>query len=84
MVLVYFGRFTGSVTLRSKLCTSLVHSRYWVSVCTVRGRLTLPMPSIRVAGFTSGQVFCELKIILWNCYKRVLFSSTVGRIYVKL
>lgn len=28
------------------------------------GRLTLPMPSIRVAGFTSGQVFCESKIIL--------------------
>lgn len=48
------------------------------------GRLILPMPSRRVAGCTSGQVFCELKIILWNCYKRVLFSSTVRRIYVKL
>lgn len=44
MVLVYFARFTGSVTLRSKLCTSLAHSRYWVvSVCTIRGRLTLPL-----------------------------------------
>lgn len=53
-------------------------------IYTSGGRLILPMPSRRVAGFTSGQVFCELKTILWNCYKRVLFSSTVRRIYVRL
>ncbi|EDM09177.1 leptin receptor overlapping transcript-like 1, isoform CRA_b [Rattus norvegicus] len=71
-------------------CRALTHFIYYLLSAKIAafipqgGRLTLPMPSIRVAGFTSGQVFCELKIILWNCYKRVLFSSTVGRIYVKL
>lgn len=49
-----------------------------------RGQVVMPKPSIRVAGFTSKQVFCELKIILWNCYKGVLFFSVVRRIYVKL
>lgn len=46
-----------------------------------RGQVLMPMPSISVAGFASKQVFCELKIILWNCYKGVLFFSTVRRIF---
>lgn len=41
----------------------------------------MPVPSIRVAGFASEQVFYELKIILWNCYKGVLFFSVDRRIY---
>lgn len=43
----------------------------------------LPMPSVRAAGVAGRQVFCELKIILWNCYKRMLFPSVV-RLCVKL
>lgn len=43
-----------------------------------RGQVLMP---IRIAGFASKQVFCELKIILWNCYKGVLFFSIVRRIF---
>lgn len=45
-----------------------------------RGQVLMPVPSIRVAGFATKQVFCELKIILWNCYEEVLFFSIVRRI----
>lgn len=49
-----------------------------------RGQVLMPISSTRVAGFTSRQMFCELKIILWNCYKGVLFFLIVRGIYVKL
>jgi hypothetical protein len=49
-----------------------------------RGQVLMPMPSIRVVGFISRQVFCELKYILCNCYKGVFFFSIVRKIYVKL
>lgn len=42
-----------------------------------KGQVLMPALSIRVAGFASEQVFCELKIILRNCYKRVLFFSII-------
>lgn len=40
-----------------------------------RGQVLMPMPSIRIAGFTSRQMFCELKIILWNFITKECFSS---------
>lgn len=42
-----------------------------------KGQVLMPVPSIRVAGFASKQMFCELKIILWNCYKGVHFFLLV-------
>lgn len=48
-----------------------------------RGQVVMPQPSIRVAGFTSRQVFCELKIILQNCHRGLVFFSVVRGINVK-
>lgn len=45
-----------------------------------RGQVVMPQPSIRVAGFTSRQVFCELKE---NCHRGLVFFSVVRGINVK-